>query len=144
MLCKKSCEKGSFSCCHFCRNEAVIVGSAAFFTPVSFACCGHPTVAAAKITSPAKKLNFYEKPKSKSSPKDAPTNFLDVIDQGGDEDEDDCIPGGIDSDHSDDDSELINVPEDPESQAMCHQHAAAVCAKTNGLFDAQMPDLGGS
>ena len=30
-LCKKNCEKGSFSCCHFRRNEAAIVGSAAFF-----------------------------------------------------------------------------------------------------------------
>ena len=45
-LCKKNREKGLFSCCLFCRNEAVIVGSAAFFTPVSFACCGCPTVAA--------------------------------------------------------------------------------------------------
>ena len=44
VLCEKNREKGSFCCCHFCRNEAVIVGSAAFFTPVSFACCGHPTV----------------------------------------------------------------------------------------------------
>ena len=44
VLREKKREKGLFSCCLFCRNEAVIVGSAAFFTPVSFACCGHPTV----------------------------------------------------------------------------------------------------
>ena len=48
-LCKKNREKGSFFRCHFRRNEAVIVGSAAFFTPVSFACCGHPTAAASEF-----------------------------------------------------------------------------------------------
>ena len=48
-LCKKNREKGLFSCCLCCRNEAVIAGSAAFFMPVSFACCGHPTVAASKL-----------------------------------------------------------------------------------------------
>ena len=49
VLCKKNCEKGLFSCCLFCRNEAIIVGSAAFFMPVSFACCSHPTIAASKL-----------------------------------------------------------------------------------------------
>ena len=41
---------------------------------------------------------------------------------------DDYIPGGIDSDDSDDDSEIIHVPDDPASQTICHQHAAAACA----------------
>ena len=49
VLCKKNREKGPLRCCHFCRNEAVIVGSAAFFMPVSFACCGHPTVVASEF-----------------------------------------------------------------------------------------------
>ena len=49
VLCKKNREKGSFSHCLFCRNEAVIVGSAAFFTPVSSACRGHPTAAASEF-----------------------------------------------------------------------------------------------
>ena len=49
VLCKKNREKGPLRRCHFCRNEAVIVGSAAFFTPVSSARCGHPTVAASEF-----------------------------------------------------------------------------------------------
>ena len=49
VLCKKNREKGPLRRCHFCRNEAVIVGSAAFFTPVSLARCSHPTVAASEF-----------------------------------------------------------------------------------------------
>ena len=41
---------------------------------------------------------------------------------------DDCTPGGVDSDDSDDDSDIVHVPEDPASQSICHQHAAAACA----------------
>ena len=37
-------------------------------------------------------------------------------------------PGGIDSGDSDDDSDIIHVPEDPASQTIYHQHAAAAYA----------------
>ena len=59
VLCKKNCEKGSFCCCLFCRNEAVIVGFAAFFMPVSFACCGHPTVVASEFYSDSKEKTTF-------------------------------------------------------------------------------------
>ena len=41
-----------------------------------------------------------------------------------------CVPGGIYSDESDDDADVIHVPDDPESQAVYHQHAVAVHAIT--------------
>ena len=52
------------------------------------------------------------------------------MEQGGNEDVDDYVPGGLDSDDSGVDSDLINVPEDADSQSLYHQCAAAVHAIT--------------
>ena len=43
-------------------------------------------------------------------------NFADAAEQGGDDDMDNCIPGSVESDDSDDDSDIIHAPEDPASQ----------------------------
>ena len=50
-------------------------------------------------------------------------NFADATEQGGDDDMDNYIPGSIESDDSDDDSDIIHVPEDPASQTIYHQLA---------------------